>query len=85
MTTPLGGIVGDPGAPTTNAKNVDGGPPERRCRRSESAHHQRKKMSMMAPLGGNAEDLGASTINAKNVDGKPPWRRCQRSGSAHHQ
>jgi hypothetical protein len=26
MTDPLGGVAGDPGAPTINMKNVDGGP-----------------------------------------------------------
>jgi hypothetical protein len=37
---PLTGANGDPGVPTVNIKNVDGGPPGRCCRRSGSAHHQ---------------------------------------------
>jgi hypothetical protein len=43
MVGPLGGDVGDAGAPTINTRNIDGGPPGRRCWRSRSAHHQRKK------------------------------------------
>jgi hypothetical protein len=43
MTDPLRGNVGDPGAYTINVKNVDSEPPGRRCWRSRSAHHQRKK------------------------------------------
>jgi hypothetical protein len=44
---PLGGDVGEPGEPTINAKNVDDGTPRRRCRRSETAHHQ--KSSTVVP------------------------------------
>jgi hypothetical protein len=36
---PLGGAVGDPGAPTTYVKDFDGGPPGKRYRRPGSAHH----------------------------------------------
>jgi hypothetical protein len=46
---PLGGGARGPGTPTINAKNVDGGPLGRRCRRSGSAHHQRKKRRRHAP------------------------------------
>jgi hypothetical protein len=46
---PLGGDAEGPGAPTINTKNVDGGLPGRRCRRSRSAHHQRKKHRRQAP------------------------------------
>jgi hypothetical protein len=83
--SPQGSDVGGAGVSTINTKNVNGGPLGRRCRRSKSVHHQRKKMSTVDPLGGGAEDPGAPTINAKNVDGRPPGRRCQRSGSVHHQ
>jgi hypothetical protein len=85
MVGPLGGGDGDPGTPTINAKNIDSGPPRRRCRRSKSAHHQRKKCRWRPPPPvGGAGGPGVPTINAKNVDGKTPRRRCQRSESTHH-
>jgi hypothetical protein len=68
---PLGGDVGDPGASTINVKNVDGGLLGRRCRRSGSARHQRKKAKMAGPLGGGAGDLGVPTINTENINGVP--------------
>jgi hypothetical protein len=43
MVGPLGGVVRDPGAPPINAKNVNGEPPMRCCRRSGSVHQQREK------------------------------------------
>jgi hypothetical protein len=46
---PLGGAIRDPGVLTINAKNVDDGPPGRRCRRSWSIHHQRGKRRWRAP------------------------------------
>jgi hypothetical protein len=46
---PLGGGARGPGTTTINAKNVDGRPLGRRCRRSGSAHHQRKKRRRQAP------------------------------------
>jgi hypothetical protein len=49
-TTPLGRGAKDLGASTINAKNIDGGPPRRRCRRSGSTHHQCKKVDG-GPLG----------------------------------
>jgi hypothetical protein len=49
MVGPLRGDAGGLGAPTINAKNIDGGPPERRCRRSESTHHQHKKRQRWPP------------------------------------
>jgi hypothetical protein len=67
---PLGDGAGGPGAPTNNTKNVDGGPPRKRCRRSRSVHHQRKNVNE-GPLGGSARGPGAPTINAKNVNGGP--------------
>jgi hypothetical protein len=68
----LGGDDGDPGAPTINTKNVDGGSPRKRCRRSKSAHHQHKKTSMAGSLGGDAGDPRTPTINAKNIDSGSP-------------
>jgi hypothetical protein len=49
MVGPLGGSAGDPAAPIINAKNIDGGALERRCRRSGSAHHERKKHQWWDP------------------------------------
>jgi hypothetical protein len=71
MAAPLGGDVGDSGAHTINAKNVDGMPPRRRCRSSGSVHYQHKKMLTVGPMRGVARNLGALTINVKNVDGSP--------------
>jgi hypothetical protein len=48
MEAPLGGDAEDQGAPTINAKNVDGGPPKIWYRRSESGHQQRKKCQRWA-------------------------------------
>jgi hypothetical protein len=45
----LGGGVRDPRAPTINVKNIFSGFPVRRCRRSESTHHQRKKHQRWTP------------------------------------
>jgi hypothetical protein len=70
----LGGDIRDPGASTINVKNVDDSPLGRRCRRSKSIYHQRKKALTVGPLGGDAEDLEAPTINAKNVDDRPRGR-----------
>jgi hypothetical protein len=81
---PLGGGARDPGAPTINDKKCRWRGLGRRCRRSESAHHQNKNVNG-GTLGGGARDLGAPTIYTKNIDGGPLGRRCQRSGSAHHQ
>jgi hypothetical protein len=39
MVGPLGGAVGDPGAPDTYVRDIDGGPHGRRCRRPGSTHH----------------------------------------------
>jgi hypothetical protein len=64
-------------------KNIDGRPHGRRCRRSESAHHQCKKTLTVGPLGGGVGGLVAPAINAKNIDGGSRGRRCQRSVSAH--
>jgi hypothetical protein len=49
MVAPLGGGAKGLKAPTINAKNVDGGPPKRRCSRSGSVHHQCKKRRCRAP------------------------------------
>jgi hypothetical protein len=68
---PPGGSAGDLGAPTINTKNIDGGTTGWRCSRSESAYHQRKKISMTGPLGGGVGDSGAPNINTKNVDDGP--------------
>jgi hypothetical protein len=48
-TDPLGGDVRGLGASTKNVKNVNGGPPERQCRRSGSANYQCKKCQRWAP------------------------------------
>jgi hypothetical protein len=85
MVGTLGRGAGGPGVHTINAKNIDGGPPGRQCRRSESTHYQCKKMSTAGPLGGAVGGRGAPTINAKIIDGEHPGRWCQRSGSTHHQ
>jgi hypothetical protein len=80
----LGGGAKDPRVPTTQLEYVDGSPLGRRCQRSGSAYHQRKKTSTVGHLGGSVGDPGAPTINTKNVDGGPSGRQCQRFGSAHH-
>jgi hypothetical protein len=69
---PQGGDVGDPGASTINARNVDGGTPGRQCQTSGSTHHQRKKSSMAGPLRGSTGDLEAPTINAKKYRWRAP-------------
>jgi hypothetical protein len=83
MAVPLGGDDGDPGAPTTQRENVDGGTlggdagdpraPTTQCENVNSG-----------PLRGYDGDPGAPTTHHKNVNGGPPRRQCQRSGSAHH-
>jgi hypothetical protein len=81
----LGGDVGDPGAPTTNAKNIDSGPPRRRCWRSRSVHHQRKKHRWWAPWEAMPGIRECPPSTLKNIDGGPPGRRSRGSGSTHHQ
>jgi hypothetical protein len=48
---PLRGSAGDLEAPTISAKNINDRSPGMRCQRFGSAHHQRKKMSMVSPPG----------------------------------
>jgi hypothetical protein len=80
MTGPLGGAVGDPGAPTTYVGDVDDGALERRCRRLGSAHHLCRRRRWWAPLRGTVKDPGAPTTYVGDVDRGPPGRRCQRPG-----
>jgi hypothetical protein len=49
MAGPLKSDARDLGAPTINAKYVDGGARGRQCQRSRSAHHQQKKRQRRAP------------------------------------
>jgi hypothetical protein len=49
MVGPLGGDAKNPGVPTINARNVDGGSPGRQCWRSGGAHHQHMKHQCWAP------------------------------------
>jgi hypothetical protein len=67
---PLGGINGDLRPLTINAKNVDGGAPRRRCRRSESIHHQRKRRRC-GPLGGGDGCPRVHTTYIEAIDGGP--------------
>jgi hypothetical protein len=46
---PVGGVVGDPKAPTTYVGDVDGGPPRRPYWRPESAHYLCRRHGWRAP------------------------------------
>jgi hypothetical protein len=62
---PLRGNAEDLGAPTTQRKNVDGGPPRRQCRESESAHHLMSESSMVvpqAPVGGSVSSQDPKSV-----------------------
>jgi hypothetical protein len=49
MVVPLGGVVEDPGAPTTYVGDVDGGSPRRRSQRAKNAHHLCRRRRWRAP------------------------------------
>jgi hypothetical protein len=72
MVGPLAGADGDPGVPTINTKNIDGGPLGLWGVGS-------------CPCLGDDGGPEASTINTKKRQRWHPGRRCRRSGSAHHQ
>jgi hypothetical protein len=85
MVAPLGGGDGYPGAPSINAKNVDGGPPWEVVLEDWERPPSTQETLMVGPLGGGDRDPRAPTINARNYEGEPPWMRCWISGSTHHQ
>jgi hypothetical protein len=82
MADPQGGAAEDSGAPTTNAKNVNGWPRGRRCRQHPPST---QKTWTVSPLRGGARDLGVPTINTKKCRWRAPWKAVRRSGSPHHQ
>jgi hypothetical protein len=70
--SPLGGNVGDPGAPTISMKMSMTAPWEAVMEIRECPPFN-MKTSMAGPLGGSDGDLGAPTIQRENVNDSPPW------------
>jgi hypothetical protein len=74
MVGPLASAEGDLGAPTINVKNIDDGPPGRRCRRFRSTYHQHEETSTTSPLG----DVGVVVPGAHTINAKKHQRRALR-------
>jgi hypothetical protein len=84
MAGPLGVLAAGPAVTTTEAGDIDGGPPRGCSQDFQQRPPPKLETSTMGPLGVLAIGLAVATTDVEDVDGGALGVAGGRSGSGHH-